>query len=321
MLRIGLLGAARITPRALLEPAADRTDVRIVAVGARTEAAAAAFARTHAITHASDRASLIARDDIDLVYVATPVSDHAEWSIRALEAGKHVLCEKPFALSLTEARAVQGAAARTGRRVIEAAHYRYHPLVATLLDLLAQNAIGAIDRVEAEFAVPVRDTAEEIRRIPALGGGCFRDIGYYPLHLVRTLFGPPLVRAARATWRGGVDESIEADLSWPGGLDGWIRGGMAMDEKPRAWARLHGAHGDIEVRNFVAPQMGGHLKITRDGAVSELPVTTRATFAFQLDAVIAALAAGPALTEGEDILAQQGALDAVYAAAGPAPKA
>ncbi|WBM79998.1 Gfo/Idh/MocA family oxidoreductase [Cryobacterium breve] len=129
MLRIGILGAAGIAPAAIIRPARRRTDVVIAAVASRRASAAAAYALEHGIERSyGDYRALLADPDIDLVYVALPPSEHAEWSIAALEAGKDVLCEKPFAMNATEAGRMRRVAAETGQRLIEAFHDRYHPL-------------------------------------------------------------------------------------------------------------------------------------------------------------------------------------------------
>ena len=134
VLRIGILGAARIAPPALIQPARAIGGVEAVAVGASDAARAAAFAAEHGLSAFGTREDLLARNDLDMIYVALPPSDHAAWSIRALQTGKHVLCEKPFAMSAAETEAVQAAAAGAGKRVIEATHYRYHPLMARVVD-------------------------------------------------------------------------------------------------------------------------------------------------------------------------------------------
>jgi predicted dehydrogenase len=188
-LRIGLIGAARITPRALIDPAREQGHIAH-AVAARDPRRAAAFAAAHGIEHvAHDYEELIGRDDLDLIYIALPPTHHASWSIAALSAGKHVLCEKPFAMSAKETAAVLSAARAFDRRVVEATHYRYHPMIARAKQLIAPGAIGAVKSFHAAFHVPVRTDEGEFRRDPTAGGGAFRDLGFYPLHLARTLLG------------------------------------------------------------------------------------------------------------------------------------
>jgi predicted dehydrogenase len=320
MLRIGILGAARIAPPAVIAPAREIGGVAIVAVGARDQARAEAFAQTHAIAAAVSREALIARDDIDLVYVALPPADHAAWCLKALAAGKHVLCEKPFAMSAAETMAVQSAAAAAGKRVIEATHYRYHPLMARMIEHLSTGALGAIRSAHAAFHVPIQHAADEFRRTKALGGGCFRDIGFYPLHALRTLFGEPAtIGAVAATWTAdGVDESLSAELTFAHGVSGQISCGMALSEQPRATIKIVGDKGTLSARNFVGPQYGASLRLSRaaDEQDHEEPITNRPTFFYQLEAVRDGLISGaPLPTEGADIIANMRAMDAIYAKA------
>jgi predicted dehydrogenase len=320
VLRIGVLGAARIAPPALIQPARAIGGVTVLAVGASDPTRAAAFGAEHGISVCGTREALLARDDLDLIYVALPPSDHAAWSIRALEAGKNVLCEKPFAVSAAQTEAVQAAAARAGKRVIEATHYRYHPLMARVLEILQSGALGRIVSAQAAFHVPVREAPDEFRRTPALGGGCLRDIGFYPLHALRTMFGEPVdVLDAAAVWVGHddrYDESFQATLHFADGLAAQLSCGMALTEQPRATIHLTGERGTLSVRNFVGPHYGATIRLSLAGkdADHEEAVTTRPTFFYQLEAVRDGLASGASLpTEGADVLANMRAMDALYA--------
>src|SRR4051794_40484262 len=142
-LRIGILGAARIAPMAVVRPAKKVPEVTIAAVAARDPKRAATFAKRHGIdkTHTS-YAELIADPDIDAIYNPLPNGLHAEWTLRALAAGKHVLCEKPFASNEAEARTVADAAAASGLVVMEAFHYRYHVLAQKMLDAVQGGRLG-----------------------------------------------------------------------------------------------------------------------------------------------------------------------------------
>ena len=172
-LRFGILGAARIAPMALVRPAREGTGVEVVAVAARDERRARAFARRHRIprTHGS-YAALLADPEVDAVYVPLPNSLHAEWTIRALEAGKHVLCEKPLASNAAEAALVIEAAQRSGRLLIEAFHWRHHPLAARMREIVTSGELGA-ERLETgggeavEGRVPKAPAGEHHPRLPA----------------------------------------------------------------------------------------------------------------------------------------------------------
>src|SRR5205823_1392444 len=148
--RIGTLGAARITPAALIKPAKETPEVDVVAAAARDEARAEKLAARHGIgrVHASYDA-LLADPEVDAVYNPLPNALHAEWTIKALEAGKHVLCEKPFTSNAAEAELVAKTAEATGLVVMEAFHWRYHPLAARVLDIVGSGELGELRRVES----------------------------------------------------------------------------------------------------------------------------------------------------------------------------
>ncbi len=152
MHRIGLLGASKIARGAVIAPAKSNPDFEVVAVGARDPDRARAYADEHGIAHvARSYAELVRRDDVDVVYNALPPAGHAEWTIAALEAGKTVLCEKPFAMNAGEARRMTEAATRTGQLLIEAFHYRFHNVIRRAEALLKSGALGRVTSASAEF--------------------------------------------------------------------------------------------------------------------------------------------------------------------------
>jgi len=160
-LRIGILGAARIAPMALIRPAKQVPEAAIVAVAARDPARAHKFAAKHGIARVADSyAALIADPEIDAIYNPLPNSLHAEWSIKALEAGKDVLCEKPLASNAEEAQAMADAAVRCQRFLGEAFHYRYHPLAARMKAIVESGALGSVQHIA--ISAP-RDRWEEVR--------------------------------------------------------------------------------------------------------------------------------------------------------------
>ena len=200
-LRIGILGAAGIAPAAIIRPARRRTDTVIVAVASRRASAAAEYAETHAIERSYGAyAELLDDPDIDLVYIALPPSEHMQWSIAALEAGKHVLCEKPFAMNEAQAERMTGVAAATGlpphrglSRPVPPAERRdrAHPGIRSL----GRPRLGAGRTSRAR----IRYDPRSIRHDPAVGGGSLMDLGCYPVHWVRTLLGEePSVTGSRS---------------------------------------------------------------------------------------------------------------------------
>jgi predicted dehydrogenase len=317
MLKIGLLGASKIAPRAVIEPARDRSDVEIVALGARDPGRARAYADEHGIANVSDSyAALVERDDIDLVYVALPPAAHLEWTRKAVAAGKAVLCEKPFAMDGAQARAMVEAADLAKRPLIEAYHYRFHAAICRAEALLTEGAIGRVAAAKAYFSVPIAKTPGELRWIRDQGGGGLMDLGCYPLHALRTLLRvEPTVVSATGEFEDGVDVTIDARLDFDG-----VPAEMSCSMRPeRFGARLTltGERGQIQIVNFVAPQMGGRFTVTRDGHAEELSMVGPTTYAAQLQHVVEVMErrATP-MTGGADAIAQMDAIDAIYAAAG-----
>ncbi|MFC0680634.1 Gfo/Idh/MocA family protein [Lysobacter korlensis] len=315
-LRIGILGAAAIAPAAVLRPARRRDDVEVAAVAARSAERADAYARQHGIARAyGSYEELVADPAIDLVYVALPNSLHAEWSIAALRAGKHVLCEKPFAMNATEARRMTEAAGETGRRLIEAFHDDYHPLAARTAELAAE--IGPIRSVEAVFLVTNRFEPGALRHEPSLGGGALMDLGCYAVHGVRRLLGeePTVVSATAVLGPAGVDESIEARLEFPSGAIAMVRASMAAEFAN--WIRFESDTGRVEIEGVVFPARGHSIRSRISGVERVQTVGGDETYDHQLAAIVQALKDGtPLPTEGDDPVANMVVIDAIYAVAG-----
>ena len=178
-LRIGILGAAAIAPAAIVRPARETPGVEVLAVAARDPARAASFASRHGIdrVHGSYDA-LLADPEIDAVYIPLPNGLHGAWTRKAIDAGKHVLCEKPFTANATEAAEVAELADSSDRVVMEAFHWRYHPLMQRLIDLVASGDLGEITTLDAGFCFPLLKP-HDIRWSRALAGGSLMDAGRF----------------------------------------------------------------------------------------------------------------------------------------------
>lgn len=319
-LGIGLLGAARITDKALIHPAHAIPQCRLVAIAARNQARAEAFAKQHQVeTVLSAYADVIQSENVDLVYNPLPINLHAEWTIAALQAGKHVLCEKPFAMNSVEAHAMVEASKATGKRLIEAFHYRYHPAFETCLDWLAADEIGELKEIHATFDVELRDNGTDIRHRVETGGGAMMDLGCYPLHWALTLTGeaPSEVASSATLTPTGVDESLKADLKFPSGIVAHLSTNMGPGAPFRAEMKLIGTRGEITFINPLAPHhplVPGRLTSSHGRSAEISPIST---YTYQLAAVWRALQSNETLpTEGTLILRQQSVLDAIYEAAG-----
>ena len=328
-LRIGVLGAAKITPKALLAPALRNPDVDVVAVAARDEATARAYAERYAIPQVlPDYDALVAHDGLDAVYNPLPMAFHGRWSVAALEAGKHVLCEKPFAANGDEAASVVEVADRTGLVVMEAFHHRYHPLMERLVELLARREIGELRSVESWFRARI-NRPTDIRWNLELAGGSLMDIGTYPLHLMRTVAGEPEVVAAEAIERTpGVDRTIRAHLRFSDGpyhrgtVEGRLSSAMLSRRGRGSGALLVGTQGTIRVDGFVQPTVHNRLEVvSRRGSRARSFPRTPTTYDAQLVAFVRAVRDGaPVPTDGRDAVAQMRAIDAIYRAAGMEPR-
>lgn len=317
-LRIGILGAARIAPAALIEPAKATGAAEVVAVAARERARAEAYAVEHGIANvAEDYQALIEHPDVEAVYNALPPSRHADLTIAALRAGKPVLCEKPFAMNAAEALEMVQAARASRQVLMEAFHYRYHPLFARVLEIAASGEIGQVRRMKAVFSTSIAATASELRYDPALGGGALMDLGTYCLHWVRTVAGsePKVVSASSVLGATGVDISTKAVLAFPRGVSAEIACDMAG--AVRATLAIEGTAGEMRVVNPLAPQMGHRIEVTPEGEAARQEMVSRdPTYDFQLRSFVEAVRGrARSLTGGDDAVAQMELLDAVRAAA------
>jgi predicted dehydrogenase len=316
---IGVLGAARIAPTAIVDPARRRADVSVVAIAARDVERARAFARRHAIpVVVSDYEALVCSPEVDAVYIGLPASLHFDWTLRALAAKKHVLCEKPFASNAEEAARMVGAAHGASRVLVEAFHHRYHPLFTEVLAVCGRGDIGEIVEIEGRFDVGIEP--DDIRYQLALGGGATMDLGCYPIHWLRAIAGrEPRVRAAQATIDvPGVDVAMTADLEFPSGIAGRIACSMVSGTPFSASLVVRGTAGVLEVENPLHPHREHRLRLVRDGETPvERTVEGLSTYDHQLEAFVDAIAGRRApLTGGADAVANMRVIDSVYETAG-----
>lgn len=327
MIRIGILGAAGIAPQALIRPVRRRNDMVVTAIAARSGSAAEEYARAHGIRISYDGyPALLADPDIDLVYVALPPSEHARWSIAALEAGKHVLCEKPFSMNAAEAADAVAVAERVGKHLIEAFHDHYHPLTAEVLGRIRSGELGEISSIEATFTADNPFSPTSIRHVPEIGGGALMDLGCYPVHWIREFGGaePVVTGASYVPNPLGADMTIDASLRFDdgphAGATATLHASMAPGVAFAAPVVVTGSAGTLRVENLVLPHKGHSITETVGGVARTWTVGARETYDHELDAVAAALATGePAYTSGDDLIATMRLIDAIYAEAGVRP--
>jgi predicted dehydrogenase len=323
-IRLGLLGAARIAPAALTRPAKDSGEARVVAMAARDRAKAEKFAAKHGVERVLDSYDAVVNDpEVNAVYIPLPNGLHAEWTIAALEAGKHVLCEKPFASNAAEAEAVaRVAAAHPDLVVMEAFHYRYHPLAQRMREVVECGELGTLRHVEASFCFPLPRFGD-IRYQLDLAGGALMDAGCYAVHMVRLLgLDEPKVITAEAKLRSpGVDRAMVADLEFPQGHTGRVRCSMWSSTLLSINARAVGDRGELRVFNPLAPHTVSRFTTRINGQLRREKFPRRATYSYQLDAFCdAVLRGGPNLTPPADSVATMRVIDDIYRAARLAPR-
>ena len=213
ILRWGLLSTARIN-RSLIPPLRASPRHRLVAVASRDPEKAQRYAQAWQIPHAfSSYEAMLASPQIDVVYISLPNSLHAYWTIQALRAGKHVLCEKPLATRVEDVDAIAAAAAETGKHVAEAFMYRHHPQTLKVKSLIASGAIGDVRLVRGSFTFTLTDRSD-VRVNAGLDGGSVWDVGCYPISYARTMIGAEPVEAFGMQFigPGGVDEMFVGAL-------------------------------------------------------------------------------------------------------------
>jgi predicted dehydrogenase len=315
--RIGVLGAARITSTALIKPARENPEVVVAAVAARDASRAGAFAAKHDIARVHDSyEALIADPDLDAIYNPLPIGLHGRWTRAALDAGKHVLCEKPFTANAAEAREVAEIAAKSDRVVMEAFHYRYHPCASRVEEILASGELGKLQRVEAQWCFWMPKFSHN-RYNYALAGGSLMDLGCYAVDMVRRFGGStPEVVAAQAKLRGpDVDRAMTAELRFAGGHTGRIFCSMWSTAPPHFTVKVVGDRGELRL-NPLIPFQRFSVRSTAGKRVENF-TAGRTTYAHQLDAFAAAVLRGePVKTTPEEAIENMTVIDSMYRAAG-----
>lgn len=319
----GILGAAKIAPNALTLPAKKVLEVEVTAIAARDPDRAREFAKANGIPRVlGTYEDLINDPEIDVIYNPLPNSLHCEWSIRALRAGKHVFCEKPIASNAMEAERMAHVADETGLLLVEAFHYRYHPLADRIHELIRTGVIGKLQRVEGNFSVPIPPT--NIRFDWNLAGGATMDLGCYPLHMIHYFSGlmPRVLRAKAETGPKYIDISMDVDLELAGGATARMSCAMKKDSPLMASFRARGDRGELHVINPIAPQRGHQLTVKTSAGEKSESVPGDTTFTYQLRAFVGAVRGAATFpTDGAEGVVNMRIIDDVYRAAGLPPRA
>jgi len=298
--------------------------VSVTAVAARDRNRAEAFAAKYGVDKVHpDYRSLLDDPDIDAIYNPLPNGLHAEWTLKSLEAGKHVLCEKPFASNAREADEVHRTAQESSCVVMEAFHYRYHPLAERLRELVASGELGALRHVETWMCIPL-PLPGDIRYRLDLAGGATMDTGCYAIHLARTIAGeqPEVVSATAKLASEGVDRAMTAELRYPSGAEGRVHCSLWSWKLAKIAAVVKLAGGEIRATNPVVPQFFHSLKWRKTGGSwNKEKFPKKPTYAYQLEAFRDAVAHGkPFPTTTAEAVKNMNVIDAVYRAAGMQPR-
>jgi D-xylose 1-dehydrogenase (NADP+, D-xylono-1,5-lactone-forming) len=311
--RWGFLSTARINRRLLA--AAEKTDAaEVVAVASRDSDRAEAYAVEHGISrsHGSYEA-LLEDSEVDAVYISLPNSLHVEWSVRALAAGKHVLCEKPLTRSPEEAEYAFEAADRAGRILMEAFMWRHSPQTAKLAQLVEGGVIGELQLVRATFSFPL-EGRRNIRLDPDLGGGALMDVGAYCVSAARLLAGEPeRVYGEQVIGDSGVDVLFTGVLRFPRGVLAEIDAGMYLPR--RDGLEAVGTEGSLVISDpWLAQRLVLHLR--RGESREEIALPPADPYRLELENMCAAIGgeAKPLLGR-EDAVGQAMVLDALYKSA------
>jgi D-xylose 1-dehydrogenase (NADP+, D-xylono-1,5-lactone-forming) len=309
----GFISTANINDK-LLAGAAEVDRVDVIAVASRDAARAEAYARERGIERAyGSYDELLAAADVEAVYISLPNSLHVEWSIRALEAGKHVLCEKPLSRRAADVERAFAVAEESGRLLMEAFMYRHNPQTAKLVELVGAGAIGRLRLVRASFSFPLAD-ASNVRLNPSLDGGGLMDVGCYCVSGSRLLGGEPeQVYGEQVLGESGVDELFTGTMRFPGNLLAQFDSGLVLPERDELEAI--GEEGSLflddpwHCRRPV-------IELRTAGGVEEISVEPADSYRLQLENMSDAIRgeAEPALGR-QDAVGQARAIEALYRSA------
>lgn len=319
-LRFGILGAARIAPAALTKPARVVPDVQVTAIAARAKNKASAFAQQHHIPRVLDSYDALVNDaEIDAIYNPLPNSLHYEWTMKALRAGKHVLCEKPLASNAREAEEMTSAADEAGRVLFEAFHYRYHPLAQRVQEIVSSGEIGAVRELEADFFIPLFIRPKDIRFQYELAGGGLMDTGCYCVNFLRWMGGgePRVVSARARKTSPQVDRLMFAEMIFENGVRAKLGCSLAAFPPVKISARVVGDAGEVHISNPFVPHRFHGLRVETKNGTRREHFTHEPTYNFQLRAFLAATRGEQTnITDGHDGIKNMRVIDSIYEKAG-----
>jgi predicted dehydrogenase len=313
-LKLGIISTARINDM-ILRGARETDRVEVAAVASRDLGRAEAYARSHGIPRAfGSYEDLLADPAVDAVYVSLPNSLHVEWSVRSLEAGKHVLCEKPLTREPAEAERAAAAAARAGRVLLEAFMYRHNPQTVRLLELVTAGAVGRPQLIRTYLRFHL-SAASDIRLDASLAGGSLMDLGCYCVHVARSLAGEPeRVYAEQLTGPSGVDVALQGTLGFAGGVVAQFDSSFVSPR--RQDLEVVGDEGTLHVADPFRVDWGRPgIEVVRADGVELVEVEERNSYALELEHLAAAADGAEPLLPGSDAVAQAQTIAALYESA------
>jgi predicted dehydrogenase len=315
-LRWGLLGTAHINRRLIPAMRAVRRS-SLAAVASRDRARATAYARDWDIAVAYGSYDALLRDrSVDAVYIPLPNSLHVEWTLRALDAGKHVLCEKPLALAAEDVDRIEAVARARALVAAEAFMYRHEPLIARVVELIENDALGPLRTIAAGFTYE-QARSPDVRLDAALGGGSLWDVGCYAVSAARLIARsePVEVSGFASMTSHGVDESFTGLLRFPGDLVATVHSSFRAHY--RSWLEIGGAGGALRIANPFRPGEREEIEWQRGDETRRLSIEgSPALFVRQVDDFVAAALDGkPPLVSLQESRGNTAALAALYESA------
>ncbi len=328
MLRVGILGAGGIAERAMVEPSRTVDGVEVIAIGARDSDRAAEFANRLNLPISGSYEEILSNPNIDLIYLALPPIVHAELSVRALKAGKHVLCEKPLSANGEGAKTIAEAALSSGQRAFVGFHYRMHEFTKSLISTIQSGILGQLKSIEFDYSIPHFVVQPgNIRLNGDLAGGSFMDVGCYAIDLIRGAWGEPAVKLATAVLYEGdsrIDTQIDAELELDGGIPIKVRSSFIGDDKGAMSLHVVGADAILEATSVIVPQWGATLKVTNlAGQVlrEEKAQEGENSYVRQLEHLVKVLNSGePSILDAAQAVGTMQIVDQIYIAAGLQPR-
>lgn len=267
----GLLSTARIN-RALIPPLQVSRRNKLLAVASRSQAAADAYAREKKIPRAyGSYEALLADPEIDVIYNPLPNHLHAEWTIKAVEAGKHVLCEKPLALSVAEVDAIIAAARKHGRVVAEAFMYRHHPQTLKVMELVKSGSLGTLKLIRGSFTF-ILTREGDVRLKPEWGGGSIWDVGCYPISYARAVVGaePREVFGWQVTGPSGIDETFVGQMRFESGVLAQFDSSFVIPF--HAFMEIVGSEGALNIPHPFKPGIAEKIYLTRGERIETITI-------------------------------------------------